>query len=113
MIKALIEIDKRARQTVQTAKDKRNEAKAEIAQEKSKVHEAYLKRANEHIEKMKQHADEETSQKQLTIEEGFRLHWKPNLSQTKKNGLTKSFAAANKSRCRCRTIELQKGGRAC
>ncbi|RPF47968.1 hypothetical protein EDD70_0777 [Hydrogenoanaerobacterium saccharovorans] len=73
MIKALIEIDKRARQTVQTAKDKRNEAKAEIAQEKSKVHEAYLKRANEHIEKMKQHADEETSQKQLTIEEGFRV----------------------------------------
>ncbi|WP_312642950.1 hypothetical protein [Hydrogenoanaerobacterium sp.] len=73
IIKALIDIDRKARETVQAAKDRRSEVKAAISQEKSEVHEAYLKRANEHIEKMKEHAQEEASQQQLSIDEAFRV----------------------------------------
>lgn len=72
MINALIALDKKAKQTVKIAEEKRDEMKTQIAAEKGELREGYFEEAKGRIEKMKQHGEEESTRLTQEIEERFR-----------------------------------------
>lgn len=71
MVKELIAFDKKARETVQEAEQKRDGIKTAIAGEKEQLRKDYFERAQSRIEKMKQNADDEAMDQAAQIDGGF------------------------------------------
>lgn len=85
MIQELIAMDKRARDAMEEKLNKRSEARAKVAVEKSEIYDAYLKRADKHIEKMREQAEHNVADRHATLNEGFRASAEKLEEQFKQN----------------------------
>lgn len=72
MIRELIAMDQRARDAMVANINRRDEARAKIAVEKSEIYDAYINRANRHITKMREQAEQNTADRHAALGEGFR-----------------------------------------
>lgn len=72
MIKALVELDRQARKTVEEARKRGEEDKTKIAVEKKELYDSYLEKAHARIERMKADEAAENERRLAEIEEGWR-----------------------------------------
>ncbi|WP_343210422.1 hypothetical protein [Anaerolentibacter hominis] len=77
VIKVLIGMDEKARQAVAEKKEYRNEERAQIMADNTKLYDSYVERAQDHIKKMKEDTknivDQEMSTAKQDYEESLRL----------------------------------------
>ena len=71
LIKTLIQIDQKARQTVQEKKELRNTERTRITEENAALHEYYDQRALDHIDKVKRLAGKNTAKELQDTQQQF------------------------------------------
>ena len=71
LIKLLMQIDQKARQTVQNKKEFRNAERAKITEENTSLHEYYDQRALDHIDKVKRLAGKNTAKELQDTQQQF------------------------------------------
>lgn len=71
IIKRIIEIDKKAVQSVQEAEEKKAQMLADIDRDKETIYEDYHQRAERRISKMKEQSQEESGQQVENLEKRF------------------------------------------